>query len=53
MSVSPAQENEIISRWTSGQGMQPSRDMSLGRYVIARVIAEHQRGQESVAGHWT
>jgi hypothetical protein len=43
MSVSPAQENEIISRWTSGQGIRSiSRDMSLGRYVIARVIAEHQ-----------
>jgi len=43
MSVSPTQENEIISRWTSGQGIRSiARDISLGRYVIARVIAEHR-----------
>ena len=43
MNVSPAQENEIISRWKSGQGIRSiSRELELGRYVISRVIAEHQ-----------
>ena len=43
MKISPAQENEIVSRWTGGQTVRAiGRDMSLGRYVISRVIAQHQ-----------
>jgi len=42
MKPSPTQENEIVSRWTSGQGIRSiSRDMMLGRHVISRVIAQH------------
>lgn len=42
MKITPAQENEVISRWTSGQGIRSiSRDMSLGRYVISRIVAQH------------
>jgi hypothetical protein len=42
MNVSAVQENEIISRFKNGQGIRAiSRDMSLGRYVISRVIAQH------------
>lgn len=50
MSVSPAQENEIISRWTNGQGIRSiSRDISLGRFVISRVIAQHQARTSSTS----
>lgn len=42
MTVDPQQENEIISRWKNGQGIRAiSRDLSLGRYVISRIIARH------------
>ena len=43
MNISATQENEIISRWKNRQGIRAiSRDMSLGRYVVARIIAQHQ-----------
>lgn len=42
MKPSPSQENEIISRWTSGQGIRSiSRDTSISRHVISRIIAQH------------
>ena len=42
MTVDPHQENEIISRWKNGQGIRAiSRDLSLGRSVISRIIAQH------------
>jgi transposase len=42
MTIDPHQENEIISRWKNGQGIRAiSRDLSLGRYVISRIIAQH------------
>ena len=42
MKTSPSQENKIISLWKNGQGIRSiSRDMSLGRYVVWRVIARH------------
>ncbi len=53
MSISPTQENEIISRWKNGQGIRAiARDMSLGRYVISRIVAQHAAktgSQQSVA----
>ncbi len=42
MKPSPAQDNEIISRWTSGQGIRSiSRDTLISRHVISRIIAQH------------
>ncbi len=42
MKVDPHQENEIISRWKNGQSQRAiSRDLSLSRHVISRVIAQH------------
>lgn len=42
MKIDPHQENEIISRWKNGQGIRAiSRDLSLSRHVISRIIAQH------------
>ena len=42
MNIDPLQKNDIISRWKNGQRLRAiSRDLQLGRHVIARVIRQH------------
>jgi len=42
VSIPPDRENELISRWKSGQGIRSiSRETGVGRYVVTRLIAQH------------
>ena len=49
MNVDPLQKNDIVWRWKNGLSIRAiSRELGLGRHVIARVIGQHVLQTESV-----
>jgi transposase len=46
--LDPLQKNDIVSRWKNGHSLRAiSRELGLGRHVVARVISQHALQTES------
>ncbi|MCA9160155.1 MAG: hypothetical protein KDA72_17595, partial [Planctomycetales bacterium] len=49
MKIDPLQKNDIVTRWKSGQSIRAiSRELGLGRHVIASVISQHVSQTQAV-----